>query len=85
MNIGNYKDIFTLHGIRNWLGEKFASAAVTVADSKQKQYEITSNNRKNHEQSNECPLVQRFVQTVQQYFEGGQDSLLGQQCRNLKV
>jgi hypothetical protein len=33
LNIGNYKDIFTLQGIRNWLVEKFASAAVTVVDA----------------------------------------------------
>jgi hypothetical protein len=84
VNIAKYKETLVLQGLRGELVDKFASAVTSVADDKQKQYEITSN-RKNHVQNNECLVVQRFVQTVQQYFEGGQDSLLGQQCRNLKV
>ena len=51
LNIAKYKDVLVQQGMRDWLVEKFQSAAVSVADDKQKQYEITSN-RKNLVQNN---------------------------------
>ncbi len=64
LNIAKYKDSLVLQGMRDWLIEKFQSAAVSVADDKQKQYEITSN-RKNLVQNN----VSSFNDLYKQFNE----------------
>ena len=64
LNIARYKEALAAQGMRDWLVEKFASAAVTVADSKQKQYEI-STNRKNLVQNN----VSSFNELYKQFNE----------------
>lgn len=61
LNIANYKDSLALQGFRDELGAKFTAAAVSVADDKQKQYEITSN-RKNLVQNNVASLNDLFKQ-----------------------